>query len=312
MSRKTTALLLPFLLLSGWLAAQQDMQYSSFMFNAFAINPANAGLQECLDGRLGYRTQWVGFESAPRTAFLNVNQRLKGKSRRKDAVFQGVGGLIEADETGPLARTSVHAAYAVHLPLNRRVRLAFGVAAGFFQYRVDATKFRAANPSDPLLSGISSDFVIPDITLGGWLYGKGWFSGLSISHITSPQVFENDLKMVPHYYLMGGKIFSGSSGFSYIPAALLKFTGNSKAALDVNFWIDYKNNFAFGAGFRNDDALIGMVKFNFLNYFSLAYAYDFTISKIAIASSNTHEITIGINACPRNKKPGYVPCAAYE
>lgn len=297
---------------TGQLQAQQIPHFTNFLFNAFAINPANAGLQDCLDARVGYRNQWPGFEDHPRTVFASAHQRINSISRDK-GVIHGAGVIAQGDITGPTGRTSFHAAYAVHLPISRRTRLAFGVGVGVFQYRFDLSQINVPQSGDPLLQASNTEFVFPDINAGLWLYGKNWFAGFSGGHLTNPTLSDigNSLNMQPHFNLMGGRIFEVGEKMSYIPAAQFKFTGNSTPSLDVNFWADYDNLIALGVAFRSEDAVAGLIKFNFLDYFTIAYAYDFTYSKVRLGPSNAHEIILGINACPRSQKMGFVPCNAY-
>lgn len=304
---------IPLLIVHISVFAQQDAQYSNFLFNAFAINPANAGLKECLDARAGFRTQWVGFENNPNTVSINAHQQLKSLSNPRGAI-NGAGLMIESDDTGPSNRTSIHGAWAVHVPLGRKTKISFGLGLGILQYRLDVSQLRAPNPADPAIQQSQSETVFPDIKAGVWLYNPDWFVGFSGGHLTNPKLQDIgiDTDIQPHYNLMAGRIFEGSEKMSYIPAVLFKFTGNSKPALDVNFWADYDNRVALGLGFRSEDMVSGMLKFNFLDYFTLAYAYDFTFSKMRFGSSNSHEIILGITACPRSKKVGFVPCAAYE
>lgn len=294
-------------------SGQQNAQFTNFLFNAFAINPANAGLKECLNARVGYRTQWVGFEDNPTTVFVSAHQRIKAISRER-GVIHGAGITIEGDNTGPTSRTSVGLNYAIHLPLTRKVRISFGAALGFVQYRVDASAFNYHDPGDPILQQSESELIFPDIKAGIWLYSKYWFAGFSGAHITNPTLDDIGLntQLQPTFNLMAGRVFPSGERMSYIPAAELKFTGNSTPSLDVNFWADYDNRVALGIGFRSQDAVSGMLKFNFLEYFTIAYAYDFTYSKMRYGSSNSHEIILGISACPRNQRVGFVPCYAYE
>ncbi len=297
----------------GTAYAQQNAQYTNFLFNAFAINPANAGLKECLDARAGYRTQWVGFENNPRTIFVNAHQRIDAISNDR-GVIHGAGLSIEGDNVGPTSSTSAQLAYAVHLPLSRKVRISFGVGIGALQYRLDVSQLTVPNAGDPVLQNSDSELVFPDISGGVWLYSKYWFIGLSGAHLTNPTFDDigTDTQLQPNFNLMAGRIFESGERMSYIPAAQLKFTGNSKPSLDVNFWADYDNRVALGVAFRSEDAVAGMLKFNFLDYFTLAYAYDFTYSKVRFGSSNSHEIILGISACPRSQKVGFVPCNAYD
>jgi len=293
--------------------AQQNPQFTNFLFNAFGVNPANAGMKKCLDARVGYRTQWVGFENNPRTIFVNAHQRIESISKDR-GIIHGIGLNIEADDTGPTSRTLMHANYAIHVPLTRKVRISFGVALGAFQYRLDASQLNVPDKSDPVAMQSQSELIFPDIKAGVWLYSKDWFIGLSGAHLTNPMLQDIgiDTRLQPNFNLMTGYIFEGQDKMSYIPAAQFKFTGNSTPSIDVNFWADYDNRIALGVAFRSQDAVSGMLKFNFLDYFTIAYAYDFSYSKMRYGASSSHEIILGITACPRTQKVGFVPCNAYD
>ncbi len=293
--------------------AQQNPQFTNFLFNSFAINPAIAGLQKCLDARVGYRNQWVGFENNPRTVFLTAHQRIKSISKER-GVQHGAGLTVESDNTGPTGRTALHAAYAIHLPLSRKTRVSFGVSAGVLQYRVDMSQIFVPQVGDPILQQSENELVFPDIKFGIWLYNKSWFAGFSGGHLTNPTL-DNigvDTRLQPHFNLMAGRVYEGGEKLSFIPATQFKFTGNSKPSLDVQFWVDYDDAIALGAGFRSEDAAYGMLKFNFLDHFTVAYAYDFTYSRMRYGGSNSHEIILGIYSCSRKQRVGFVPCAAYD
>ena len=47
--------------------AQQDPQYTQYMYNTMSVNPAYAGQREVLSITGLYRTQWVGIDGAPDT-----------------------------------------------------------------------------------------------------------------------------------------------------------------------------------------------------------------------------------------------------
>ena len=48
-------------------SAQQDPQYTQYMYNMNVVNPAYAGSKESLSITALYRNQWSGFEDAPVT-----------------------------------------------------------------------------------------------------------------------------------------------------------------------------------------------------------------------------------------------------
>ncbi len=295
---------IPFLLFFSLAKSQQIPQYTQFLFNHFGINPAVAGTSDCIDMRLGYRTQWVGFEGAPKTSFANLNARLP-KFKRRGSIyrFHGVGLNVYSDNIGPASKTHVSLAYALNLKAGKRHRIAFGVFAGFDQYRFNASKVTLANTNDDAINGSRAVFIIPDIQPGLLYYAENRSSYISF---TMAQILKNKIKIFPdtrfthHYILMAGKKWvSRDSELALTPSVALKFAPWSPLAIDVNVLFDYSARLQFGATWRNVDAVALMFKINFLRYFSFGYAFDFTTSRIRLASSNTHEIILGISACPR-------------
>lgn len=283
---------------------QQVPQYTHFLFNHFGINPAVAGTKECIDMRIGYRTQWVGFEGAPKTSFANLHARLpKGKRGGSIYRYHGVGINVYSDGIGPASKTHISLAYALNLRAGRKYRMAFGVFAGVDQYRFNAAKVTLVDPNDAAISGSSASWIIPDVTPGFLLYSE---TSNTYFSFTLDQLLKNKLKPFPdtrfthHYILMAGKKWvSKSSDLAFTPSIAFKFSPWATPAIDVNILFDYSAGVQFGLTWRNTDAIAAMVKVNFMRYFSLGYAFDFTTSKIRLASSNTHEIILGISACPR-------------
>ncbi|TAE63130.1 MAG: type IX secretion system membrane protein PorP/SprF, partial [Bacteroidetes bacterium] len=76
------------------LFAQQDPQFSQYMFNMLAVNPAYAG---SIDNTLTVtglgRIQWVNFAGAPNTQTISIHAPLMNNT-------VGVGGQIVADQIG--------------------------------------------------------------------------------------------------------------------------------------------------------------------------------------------------------------------
>jgi type IX secretion system PorP/SprF family membrane protein len=293
--------------------AQQIPQYSQFLFNHFGINPAVAGTNDCIDMRLGYRTQWVGFEGAPKTSFANLHARIpNGKKGGSIYRFHAVGINVYSDGIGPVSKTHVSLAYALNFKVSKKNRMAFGFFAGFDQYRFNAGKVTLQDPNDNAITGSRAVFIVPDIAPGFLYYTENRSSYISF---TMPQLLKNKVKIFPdtkfvhHYVLMAGKKWiSRNSDLALTPSVALKFAPWAPLAIDLNVLFDYTANVQFGASWRNTDAIALMAKVSFLKYFSFGYAFDFTTSKIRLASSNTHEIILGISACPkRNYDPGACP-----
>ena len=64
-------LIFPLLFLfSANLQAQQDSQYTQYMYNTVVVNPAYAGSRGAMSVFGMHRNQWVGFDGAPKTLSL--------------------------------------------------------------------------------------------------------------------------------------------------------------------------------------------------------------------------------------------------
>lgn len=284
---------------------QQRPQYTQYIFNYFAINPAVAGSQECMDFKFGYRAQWLGLPGAPSTAFATFNTKLKFKKRKSIRAFHGVGAYVENDVLGYFGRTTINLAYAYHFPIGREITLSGGVFAGLQQFKVDASKIVIGNTNDPLINGSGSAFLYPDISPGLFMSHKHWFAGFSIRQLIPTKwkvIGSNQTKNRRHYILTAGKRLIINEDMSFVPSFNFKLSPMASPALDINALLGVTENIEIGASWRNIDGIAGLVKFKFLDFFSLGYSFDFTTSKIRKGSSNTHEIVLGLYSCSQTEK----------
>src|SRR6186713_2215714 len=73
--------------------AQQRPQFTQFMYNNLAINPAYAGADEVLSLTFVNRNQWSGIENAPSTQSFAAHTLIKNKNI-------GIGLTILNDKIG--------------------------------------------------------------------------------------------------------------------------------------------------------------------------------------------------------------------
>ena len=296
------------------LTAQQTPQFTQYLFNHFAINPAVAGAKECLNAKIGYRNQWVGFEGAPKTAFGTFETRLKKKYQNSKS-FNAVGVKIESDQYGPFGRLKLEGAYAYHFPIHPKITASFGLYLGIEQFRFNASEVTVINFNDNAIQGNKSSLVVPSFSPGAFVRGEKWYGGLSVQQFASNKinaVGTGETKLKHHYLVMGGyKIANGYNPWSLIPSTLIKMAPGAPSTIDLNLLFDYLDKVRFGVSYRNGDAIAGLVKFNAFNYFTFGYSYDFTLSDIQQAASNTHEIIIGISSCGNKEKDRY-SCPTFD
>lgn len=287
-------------------SAQQLPQYTHYIFNHFAINPAVAGSKECLDAKFGYRTQWVGFEGAPKTAFGSLHTVFK-KNNYGLANKHAMGVLIESDSYGPFRRAKLKLAYAYHFALNRDVLMSMGLFVGIEQLSFRSGEVTLINFNDNAISQARSALIIPEISPGIFLQSDKWFGGLSIQQTLTSEIKATgtaDSKLVRHANLMAGLKFTNKK-WSIVPSMLIKYAPSVPYAVDINVMADYDNKFAFGLSYRTTDAVAALVKFVATDNLTIGYSFDYTLSKIQAGASNTHEIILGINPCGNKKKSRY-------
>src|SRR5688500_2133531 len=122
--------ILYFLVIGLSARAQQLPQYSQYMLNEMAINPAVAGRDDFAEVRSNSRQQWIGITDAPRTYMLTLQRPVTGRN-------MGLGMNLFTDIVGPTRRTGLSFSYAYHLKLNKELNLSFGLSAGILQCGID-------------------------------------------------------------------------------------------------------------------------------------------------------------------------------
>ena len=82
--------------------AQQDAQFTQYMYNTINVNPAYAGSRGALSMFALHRTQWVGLDGAPVTNTVSVNTPLNNSNL-------GLGVSLVNDKIGPTTENSISA-----------------------------------------------------------------------------------------------------------------------------------------------------------------------------------------------------------
>lgn len=297
--------------------AQQNIQFSQYIFNSLSVNPAYAGYKEEWFAQLALRSQWTGLSGAPRTGQLSID----GVADANKNV--GLGLQITDDRLGPQSATSLYANYAYRLRLNDEdtQRLSFGVGAGITQYGLDGDKLRPVDGQDQQLPVGKISSTIPDIRFGVYYYNPSFYIGASAMDLLSGDksggIFNWDknnvenLKRKRHYYLIAGTIFNLSEDTKLRPSILYKEDLKGPSSLDISgmlifgerFWIGgsyrtaanlWKKDYARGQKLSSLNSISAITQFYVTDKFRIGYSYDHIISELSSIQNGTHEITIGV------------------
>ncbi len=281
-----------FLLGSFVIKAQQSEQYSQYSFNNFGYNPAFLGTVKCVDFRVGYRLQWVGFEGAPESKFASF-QYPRRKRSTKNRARHAFGVYINEDEVHLTTRTMVKLAYAYTTRLSSKYTISAGIFAGIQQYKISVKN--QVNNADPVLADIEgAEIRYPDIMPGILLYNKSFYWSLSINQLYFKKInLGQDQTQVNQYYFGSGhKAKFGN--WTVFKSFLLKWNVMAPPALDLNVAWLYRDKVSLGLGYRVGESAIASVKFN-LGAMQIGYAFDYPLNQIY--GYYSHEIMIGFTRC---------------
>lgn len=282
--KKITVLLLAVISVSG-LYAQQESQFTQYMYNTITINPGYTGTRGSISILGMYRTQWVGLDGAPKTASFSVDTPINAKG-------DGIGLTIENDRIGPSDETYFNANYAYSIPLSYKTKLSLGIRAGGSSFQVDYNKLTIADP-DPQLQGVLSKFS-PNIGAGGYLYSDKWYAGVSVPNILETKFYDDIRQSVAstqmHLYIIGGYVFDLTNDIKLKPASLIKVVSGAPIAVDLSANVLFNDKFTLGAGYRWDGAISALAGFSISQGLYIGYAYDYDTHNLGNYNSGSHEI----------------------
>lgn len=312
-------LLLVWVTTSGLTAiAQQDIQFSQYIFNGLSVNPAYAGYKEDIFINSTYRKQWVSFPGAPETGTLTVD----GLANILGNKTVGLGAQFTWDRVGPQDILSFYASYAYRIRLNEEddSRLALGLGVGVNQYSINGDRLSPTDAGDPNLPAGKVSTTKPNANFGAYYYNPSFYVGFSILDLFPSNIYDDIFvgknnydylvtRKVPHYYLTAGFMVTLSEDIKLKPSIMIKedFKGPTNVDLNAFFllgervWIGgsyrsgvklwNKNNLQ--KGLEQNDAASVMAEFFITERLRIGYAYDFTTSKLDNYQKGSHEISIG-------------------
>jgi len=287
-SKDSKILIILCLLLAGVTCrAQYHPQYSQYMFNGLALNPAYAGSQEVLSLAAFHRTsQWGNsIEGAPSTQTFSGDFPLRNPQL-------ALGLLVFNDKASIFRQTGAYFAYAFRVQAGPG-KLSFGLQAGFDLQREDATLINIIQKPDPLFELEVHNSFMPNVGAGTYYYTSNYFVGLSLPQfLTYSPNTANSYKAKPtftNFMFYGGLAVPAGQSIKIKPSGLLQYA--SKGLLfDVNCNVLLREMLELGVSWRNSKILVGMVQLH-IQSFCIGYAYDYAIRKTS-AINTSHEIML--------------------
>ena len=266
--------------------AQQDAQYTQYMYNTINVNPAYAGSRGVMSIFGLHRTQWVGLDGAPVTNAVSINTPLNNSNL-------GLGVSLVNDRIGPTTENQFSADLSYTIQTNDTYKLSFGIKATGNLFNLDASKLNPADPSDDYLQNIGSEFS-PNFGAGVYLHSDKLYLGLSVPNFLQDTKYsDNDLAVYKerlNYYAIGGYVFDISSGVKFKPAFMTKIVTGSPLQLDVSGNFLIQDKLTLGVAYRWDAAVSALAGFQITDGLFIGYGYDLETTKLRRYNSGSHEI----------------------
>lgn len=287
--------------------AQQMSDYTHYPSMLSVINPAYTGTRGNIDARADYRKQWSGFDGAPIEKTFGVNARFLKKGK------VGAGFMLTKDETGPTERFAYgfSAAYHLHFP---DVEFSAGIGLNFMKYTFNGQAVSIHNSHDAAIDRSLIDYDKTKNALAGiMLYNDRFHFGLGVMNMINNKaefyVADTTKKATvtyaQHYYFSVGYNFSGDPNYVWENNLLTTYVTGTPLAINYNLRLHIREKFIVGGALRLKDAVALQAGMVILDHYQFIYAYDFGLSRLRSAHSNTHEILLAYNYSFGRKKGGY-------
>jgi len=266
--------------------AQQDAQFTQYMYNTINVNPAYAGSRGAMSIFGLHRTQWVGLDGAPVTNALSLNTPLNESNL-------GIGLSFINDRIGPTVENTVSVDVSYTIQATENYKLSFGVKATGNFFNVDAGKLN----SDPTVvdkSLVNYSKFSPNIGAGVYLHSDKSYIGISVPNfIETNRYNDNEVAIFKeriNYYLIAGHVFDLNSDIKFKPALLTKVVEGAPLQVDVSANFMLYEKFVVGAAYRWDAAVSALAGFQVTDGLYIGYGYDMETTNLNNYNSGSHEI----------------------
>jgi type IX secretion system PorP/SprF family membrane protein len=292
--KKNTTLFLLFISF-GHLLSQQLPQFSLRTYDLMNYNPAVVGSHLNTEILLHHRSQWVGFENAPKSDNLSFSTLINKT---------GLGGSVYYDNEVTAKNFGANLIYAYHIFCNR-FNISLGSNFGIQQYQFNTSLMKPYDGNDPLLTGLGFQTkLIPNVGGGILLHSWKYYFGSSFSYYLPLQNSNSiDSKSTSIFYsAMGGYNFHLSENLVLLTSAFV--AGQSYSNIQYDFGIRglLMDIFSLGASYRPDDAISLSTSIKINKSILIAYSYDIIISKLKNYNSGSHEVVVSYEFNNSNRK----------
>lgn len=278
-----------FFLHHPFLHAQQDIQFSQYMYNNLSINPAIAGSRGALSMVGMHRSQWVGFDDAPVSYLFSAHTPIQNSRL-------GFGVNFSTESIGPLDDSNASLDASYWIPINEKFQLSFGLRFNANFFNLSNNRLNPQQSNDPLLANTNGEFN-PNFGAGLYLHSQKTFIGLSVPEIINRSSIDNSPELAlntyrPTAYVYGGYVFDIFPFIKFKPASFIKIQEGAPLQVDLTSSFLFYDKFTLGAAWRWGAAASFLAGFQINQRLFIGYAYDVETTELQQYQSGSHEFFI--------------------
>ena len=265
--------------------AQQNSQYTQYMYNMSVINPAYSGSSGIPVVRVAGRTQWVNILVAPRTASFSLDAPV-GRS-------VGLGFSVIHDRIGPVRENIVTGDFSYTIFTSDEGRLAFGLKGGFRSFDIGTLTTIDPDPINVPINRISAV-----VGAGVFYYTDKFYAGFSSPNLLKTKYDDRDVAVITDandsapFYLTSGYVFDITDDIKLKPSTMFKMASGSPISIDISTNLLINNNLEFGLSYRFDDSMAAMIGIQASQKIRFGYAFEYSTSNFGRFNSGTHELLL--------------------
>jgi len=321
--------------------AQIDYRFVQFLQNPLPVNPAFSGIDDFVDIKVGYRSQWAGFEGAPTNMFVSGNMafRISPGNNFKDRgvrIYEanayneketsdefgyrkgnrnGIGFFILQNQDGGFNNLAAYATYAYHLRITNQLVWSIGTGIGYEHNKFDPTGISVLNPlNDPTYQSyiknenVKSNF---NINVGTIIYHKQFYLGYSAINVASINIsgdntnYNEQVNLLTHTAQIGFR-YKWRYGYLITPSLLVKI--KPEKPIEIIGVLRARIHDKIWGGLHY--TYLGAVGISAGGYFTpnigFNYSYEFPTSQIYRATLGSHEVILAIKLKNKNYSRAYL------
>ena len=281
--------------------AQQDPQYTQYMYNTLVVNPGYTGSTGGIEANLLHRSQWIGINGAPQTQSFSIHSPY---SKLYDHI--GIGLSVVNDKIGPSNEVYTDANFSYTIVTGAEGKLSFGLKAGARVLNIDWSKGRYYQEGDPLLNTNINNKIAPAVGAGIYYYTNNWYAGISVPNFIRNNIYDDVQESVVsgrlHYYVITGFVFNISNNLKFKPAVMGKIVNGAPVTLDASANFLLQEIVTLGAAYRWNDAVSALAGVQITENIFIAYSYDYSVTELNKYNNGSHEFMIRFQMLPKSNR----------